>query len=64
MIGATGANVTRSDIAGIVFGALRGARRAAATLPDPDPAVLIDTAFAIAEHGAATHFLPRGEPDA
>lgn len=48
-----------SIIAGIVFGALRGARRAATTLPDPDPATLVQTAFAIVEDGAREH-LARG----
>jgi AcrR family transcriptional regulator len=52
-----------SIIAGIVFGALRGARRAATTLPNADPAVLIDIAFAIVEHGAATHFRPESGSD-
>ena len=53
-----------SIIAGIVFGALRGARRAAATLPDANPALLIDTAFAMVEHGAAAQFAPEEESDA
>ena len=57
------AEARASIIAGIVFGALRGARRAATTLPNPNPAALIDTAFAIVEHGAAIHFAPKGESD-
>jgi len=34
-------------LAGAAFGALRAARRAAATLPDPDPERLVETAFAL-----------------
>lgn len=44
-----------SIIAGIVFGALRGARRAATTMPNPDPAWLVRTAFAIVEDGVPAH---------
>lgn len=47
-----------SIIAGIVFGSLRGARRAATTLPDPDPAWLVGTAFAMVEEGVAAHIPP------
>lgn len=48
-------------VAGVVFGALRGARRAAAMQTGPDPAALIDTAFAIVEEGVTAHLSPRGE---
>lgn len=46
-----------SIIAGIVFGPSRAARRAATTLPDPDPAWLVETAFAIVEDGVREHLV-------
>lgn len=45
-------------VTGIVFGALRGARRAAATLPHPDPLWLVQTAFSIVEDGVAAQLAP------
>lgn len=39
-------------VAAAVFGALRGARRAAGLLPEPDPARLVEAAFDLVEHGA------------
>lgn len=50
-------------VAGVVFGALRGARRAAAMQLDPDPAALIDTAFSIVEEGVAAHLSPQSETE-
>ena len=44
-------------IAGAVFGALRGARRAAVQLPAPDPLRLVEVAFDIVENGAR-RYLP------
>lgn len=46
-------------IAGAIFGALRGARRAASTLPHPDPQRLVDAAFTIVEDGASGQFRDR-----
>ncbi|MDP9369757.1 MAG: TetR family transcriptional regulator [Chloroflexota bacterium] len=46
-------------ITGAVFGALRGARRAAATLAHPNPERLVETAFNVVEEGAAKHLPPR-----
>ncbi len=45
-------------ITGAVFGALRGARRAAATLAHPNPERLVETAFNLVEEGAAKHLPP------
>jgi len=39
-------------VAAAVFGALRGARRAAGLLSDPDPERLVEAAFDLVEHGA------------
>lgn len=45
-------------ITGAIFGALRGARRAAATLTHPNPEQLVETAFNVVEEGAAKHLPP------
>lgn len=45
-------------VAGAVFGALRGARRAAGAQPDPDPLQLVETAFDVVEEGANGHLTP------
>ncbi|MDP9357418.1 MAG: TetR family transcriptional regulator [Chloroflexota bacterium] len=45
-------------ITGAVFGALRGARRAAAMLTHPDPQRLVETAFHVVEEGADKHLPP------
>jgi AcrR family transcriptional regulator len=39
-------------VAAAVFGALRGARRAAGSLANPDPERLVEAAFDLVEHGA------------
>ena len=50
-------------VAATVFGALRGARSAAAKLTGADPSRLVETAFDLVEGGAARLFVP-AEPEA
>jgi AcrR family transcriptional regulator len=45
--------------AGAIFGALRGARRAASSQDGVDPRWLVETAFALAEDGIARRLPPR-----